>query len=219
MEDISQSEEIFFHLKVICEVVPVPIYWTDRHGVILGLNHLVLDALGISSRGYLLGKKIYEFHPPKIADHIVSHNEKVMHSGKTLTQEEWIKDFTTERIKYFSVVKTPLFDKNSKVIGMLGTAIEITSEKEVERLRIQEKTLIEQERLRKAINHAVSDIRSPIANLFMLTKHCNDLPEHARIALKQTAIGINDIAGNLLNALKTKEIFDHSKMKNENNFK
>lgn len=115
------SYSIFNHLEEIAEIIPIPMYWVDREGRVSGANSVILAALGLSFRD-VFGKKIHEFHPQDIADHIVAHNDQVMQLGKTLSQEEWIRDFKTGEVKYFSAVKTPLYDNESRVIGMLGTS-------------------------------------------------------------------------------------------------
>jgi signal transduction histidine kinase len=49
------------------------------------------------------------------------------------------------------------------------------------------------------------DIRSPLASLLMIIKSCNEIPETERVALREAAVSIGDIANNLLSKYRTKE--------------
>ncbi len=125
---------------MIAPILPTPIYWVDRDCVILGANELVLKAIGIKNENYF-GKSVYDIYPYKMADHIKKHNDKVIESGKILSQEEMIETVDTKEIKYYIAVKAPLRDDDGNIIGVVGTSIDITAEKEIERLKKRTKIL------------------------------------------------------------------------------
>lgn len=64
---------------------------------------------------------------------------------------------------------------------------------------------IEQEKFVKIANQVVHDVRSPLSSLLMIVKCCAEIPETYRIALREAAISIGDIANNLLNQYQSKE--------------
>jgi hypothetical protein len=54
-------------------------------------------------------------------------------------------------------------------------------------------------------NQVAHDIRSPLASLLMIVKSCTEIPEAYRIALREAATSIGDIANHLLNQYQKKE--------------
>lgn len=199
---MSKKPSILKYLDIVTPILPAPIYWEDVNSIILGGNGPVLKATGALVREAYVGKTLYELYPKEMADHIKEHNEEVMRTGEILTQEEVIEDMTTGKIKYFMAVKAPLRDDNGNIIGIVGTSVDITAEKEAERLRLENevhKNLAkEQEKFMKIANQVAHDIRSPLASLLMIVKSCTEIPEDDRVALREAAINIGDIANNLL---------------------
>lgn len=150
-----------------------------------------------------MGKSLYEFYPYEIADRIVQHNNEVMRSENVLSQEEVIADITTGEIKHFMAIKAPLRDDDENIIGIVGTSIEITAEKEAHRLRLenelQQITIQEKEKFIRVARKVAHDINSPLASLKMMMMSCGELPEMKRNILNQGINSILDIANNLLN--------------------
>jgi PAS domain S-box-containing protein len=209
----KDSYSIFNHLEEIAEIIPIPMYWIDREGRVSGANSVILAALGVSFSDVSM-KKIHEFHPKDIADHIVAHNDKVMELGKKLFQEEWIRDFKTGEVKYFTAVKTPLYDNEFRVIGMLGTSTEITAEKKLHLLQLEMKhqqiiqhevVLKEKEKLITLAHTVAHDISSPLSALNMMMHACGELKESKRLVIKRAIESILDIANNLLSSYRSDE--------------
>jgi signal transduction histidine kinase len=183
----------------------------DKSGVVLGINELCLKAIGTTRD--IIGKKPYAFYKKEIADHILEHNTEVIKREEILSQEEWIEDVTTKEVKCFSSVKAPLYDDEGRVIGIVGSSMEITAQKEAEQLRIKNEQLEFENKTHKLIvetqakfqqiaSQVAHDIRSPLASLLMLMKASEDIPEKERLAIRQAITTIEDIANNLLNQYK-----------------
>jgi PAS domain S-box-containing protein len=188
-------------LEQVAPILPTPLYWEDSNSVILGCNETALKVSGALIREAFIDKTPHELYPKEMADHIKQHNAEVMHTGKILSQEEMIRDITTGEIKYFTAVKAPLHDNDGNIIGIIGTSIDITEKKEAERLKFQA-----YEKFTNLANQVAHDIRSPLASLLMIVKSCTQIPEADRIALREAAVGIGDIANHLLNQYEKKEI-------------
>jgi PAS domain S-box-containing protein len=201
--------KILEDLQKIASIVPTPIYWEDVNSVILGVNEHIAKAIGLKTQEECIGKTLYDLYPKEMADHIKKHNEEVIRRGEVLSQEEMIKDITTGQIKYFAAVKAPLRDDEGNIIGIVGTSVEITAQKDAERLRLEnemhKKLAQEQEKFIKIANQVAHDIRSPLASLLMIIKSCTEIPESDRIALREASIGIGDIANHLLSQYQKKE--------------
>ncbi len=147
---MSKKQKILDDLNRVAQILPSPIYWEDTDSVILGANELVLQGTGAKIAANYVGKTLYEIYPKQMADHIKIHNEEVMRTRKILAQEESIKDISTGEVKHYIAVKSPLFDDDGTVIGLVGTSIDITDRKEKERLEIEiHKAAAERLRLEK----------------------------------------------------------------------
>jgi two-component sensor histidine kinase len=94
-------------------------------------------------------------------------------------------------------------------MGTYGFSIDITAQKEA-KLRKE----AQQERFSRIISQAAHDIRSPLAGMLMIVKSSSTLPLDIRLALKESANSINDIAENLLQnwrVTKDREIISEDK--------
>ncbi len=199
--------EIFDALELIAPVLPTLVYWHDKNGVVLGLNEICLKAMGSTMN--IIGKSPREFYPPETADLILNHNRKVIDTESILSQEEVINDITTGKTKYFLSVKSPLYDEEGTVIGVIGTSIDISAEKENELLKLENKKLeientfnnkliMEQNNFKKIIDQAVHDIRSPLASLLIIAKNASGLSQDVAEIIAKSTERISSIANDLL---------------------
>jgi PAS domain S-box-containing protein len=198
-EHLEKRVKLLEDLSKIASLIPTPIYWEDVNSVIMGANKSVIDEIGLQSLQDYVGKSLYELYPRDMAEHIKKHNEEVMRTGKIMSQEEKIRD-KFGNIKYYAAVKAPLRDDEGNIIGVVGASVDITKQKELENFKLQE-----QEKFTKIANQVAHDIRSPLASLLMIVKSCTQIPETDRIALREAALGIGDIANHLLSHYQKKE--------------
>lgn len=134
---MDKKTKILRYLEVVVQILPAPIYWEDLNGIIMGGNNAVLKAVGIPDIKEYIGKTPYDLYPAEIAEVLMTHSKMVIKTGKQVEFEESIKDFSTGKLKYFNAIKAPIYDDQHTIIGVIGTAIEITDKKEAENLRIQ----------------------------------------------------------------------------------
>ena len=198
---MTVHQKIFEDFARVTQLLPTPIYWLDINAKLLGANEHFYKSLGITPS--FNGANAYDVYPQEIAKHIIEHDLQVMRTGIASRQEEPTRDISTGKPRYFNAFKAPICDENDTVIGLVGTLIEITAEKEAQKLKLENEThqvqLQEQEKFTKIANQVAHDIRSPLASLLMIIKACTDIPEDERISLREAAISIDDIANNLLN--------------------
>ncbi len=201
--------DILNALHIVAPIFPAPMYWHDTEGIVLGINAQCLQSID-KSIGEVLGRTPYDFYPKEVADHIWQHSMQVIKSGETLSQEEYVYDTSGKCIGTYLAIKAPLYDEYGRVVGVLGTSINITAEKEAEQLKIEnekQRTLLEEEeKFTKLANQVAHDIRSPLASLLMIVKSCTQIPEDDRIALREAATSIGDIANHLLHQYQKNEI-------------
>ena len=158
--------KIFEALEIVAPTLPTPVYWHDTEGVVLGINSLCLKAIGATRD--IVGKNPHEFYPKEVADHVLSHNERVIKTGEILSQDEPMRDIATGEVKVFRSIKAPLYDDEGKIIGIIGSSIEVTAEKEAEKTLIMAKEAAEAANQAKTefVQNMQHDIRTPTSGLW-----------------------------------------------------
>lgn len=190
---INNHITILDALNLVAPILPTPIYWHDINGAVLGLNDSCLQTMGAPSRESIIGKTPYDFYPKETADMIWNHSKKVIATGETLSQEEAIHDITTGEYRAHLAIKSPLYDEYGKVIGVIGTSVNITAEKEAERLKLgyqaqkaeiekQQAVMEEQTKFRELIEEV-----SQILNKFKIS-NMND-----KLGISQPAISNGNV--------------------------
>ncbi|MDF2691586.1 MAG: Histidine kinase, partial [Gammaproteobacteria bacterium] len=152
-------------LENIVANLPAHIFWLDKDGVVLGCNILQARAAGVTSPNELIGKTMFDIYPKGEAQKLQAANLKVMESGQSLTIEE-PSAYLNGKKSVFLSKKIPLKSDNGEVIGLLGIAFDITSEKEAEQLRIEK--LAVEESLKAAQLMAASiahEMRTPLGTI------------------------------------------------------
>jgi signal transduction histidine kinase len=183
-------------LETIMDKLPCHVYWLDCDNIYLGCNDLQAERLGISSKEEIIGKTNYDLHTVKEADELNKINNIVMTTRTPYECEEASSIKATNSIvsNYLSR-KTPLFDINGKVIGLLGVSVDITDRKKAEELQTKLQLQQEINTIAKQVAH---DIRSPLAALAMLTQYLKNISEKERSLFKGIAANIEKIANDLL---------------------
>lgn len=196
-------------LNSILDTVAGNHWWKNLEGRYLGCNMAVAKLLGIEPRD-IIGKTDYELPWSEHADALLANDLEVIRTGRPIKDEEQLTA-KSGKILTFLVSKFPMKSREGEIIGTIGTSIDITAEKEATRLKLENEAqkiqIQEQEKFRKAADQVVHDIRSPLASLIMIIKSCqSNIPESARIALKEAATAIGDIANNLLSKYKKSDV-------------
>lgn len=194
-------------LDQILFYVPCPIFWKNLDGAFLGCNKLFLAVAGFNDYIELIGKTDAELPWKKYKNEYAEDDHFVITTGKIITRIESIPLY--DRIIISETTKSPLI-QDGQIIGVLGICLDITDRKEVERLKIENEAhrtqLEEQSKFQKIANQVAHDIRSPLSSLLMIVKSCSEIPEEYRIALREAAISIGDIANNLLARYQTPQM-------------
>ncbi len=184
-------EKYYNILELLFDTLPY-VYWKDKKGKYQGGNQNQAAGFGFRSPVEFIGKDIYEILDDRpSAEAIDVVDQQIMKEDKPLVFAERI--ITPNGERFYHSQKSPIHDQNGEVIGLLGFAMDITAVTQRE-----EKVKKERDRLLKIAAQVAHDIRSPAASLLMLARSCPEIPEKERIALREAAIRIQDIANNLL---------------------
>ena len=129
-------------LKSVINTVPVRIFWKDKESRYLGGNKLFAQDANLQDESHLIGKYDYDMPWRNEAELYRRLDKSVMDTGiAELNVEEPLTDKDGIR-RWVSTSKVPLTDGYGKIIGILGTYMDITNRKENEKnLKLQHDAL------------------------------------------------------------------------------
>ncbi|MGA3085475.1 MAG: PAS domain S-box protein [Thermodesulfobacteriota bacterium] len=121
-------------LRILVQTIPDLIWLKDKDGVYLSCNTMFERFFG-AREADIVGKTDYDFVDRELADSFREHDKKAMAAGKTTSNEEWITFADGGHRVFLDTIKTPMYDSQGMLIGMLGIGRDITDRRAVERIR------------------------------------------------------------------------------------
>ncbi|EGB16101.1 PAS/PAC sensor hybrid histidine kinase [Pseudodesulfovibrio mercurii] len=118
------------HLRTLMETMPELVWVKDEEGVFLFCNHRFERLYG-ASEAEIVGRTDYDFVDADLADFFRGHDLRAMNSGRPCINEEQVTYRDDGHVEYLETIKTPLFDDDGKLIGVLGVARDITERKRI----------------------------------------------------------------------------------------
>lgn len=97
----------------------------DAAGRVLFANPAYSSAMGVRM-GDITGKFLKDFAPPSMVDRILAMDGNVLNSGQYKESLETLTNSEND-VRCYAVVRNPLKDRAGQVIGVCGTATDITS--------------------------------------------------------------------------------------------
>ncbi|GHT90917.1 hypothetical protein FACS1894122_02340 [Alphaproteobacteria bacterium] len=200
-----RKEEIY--INNILKHVPGSIFWKDVDGVYLGCNQLEADLAGLKSPELIIGKTDYDLSWKCIADVLKKTDQRIM---QTEISEEIIETptFPDGRQMIMLTKKSPLYDENNKVIGIIGVSIDITDRKRAEELQVKNKIqkvrIQEQKDFATFTAQVLHDITSPLYTMEFIMKS-PDIQGRNHVILRDVITSIKNTVGALLGKYKEYE--------------
>lgn len=187
-------------LELFINAVPGYHWWKDLNGKYLGCNEAVAKLLGLNSVKDVVGKTDYELAWSESADIMTENDRKVIERGEIISGEEVVSTTDNTPLTFF-IVKMPLKNDLSEVIGTIGSSIDITDRKKMEKELHQAKIKSEAASNAKTefIANMSHDIRTPLSGVVGMSKIMEDKtsdPEE-----KQYAHWVNECGEQLLSLL------------------
>lgn len=134
-------------LRAFVEAVPGVVYAKDREGRMFVANHGVTELVGKLPEFYL-GKTDLEFLDHKgQAEAVMATDRRIMQSGRAETLEEEVS-FPDGRRAVWLSTKAPFRDAEGRVIGLIGSSLDITDRKNAEAALRQRTEELAEARLR-----------------------------------------------------------------------
>jgi len=185
--------------EILFNILPY-VFYKNISGVYVTVNTNQAKAFGFQQPSELIGKTIFEILEDKETAKLIDQvDNEVMQKGTTLVLEETIN--TPYGIKIFLTQKSPHYNEEGHITGMLGFATDITEFKEKQKrtdLELANQSLkVEHQKNLITLAHTVAhDISSPLSALNMMMHACDELKESKRIVIKRATESILDIANN-----------------------
>jgi PAS domain S-box-containing protein len=133
------NREIF--LRTLIETIPDLVWLKNPDGVYLACNRRVERFFNTKEKD-IVGKTDYDFISRQKADFFRKHDKAAIVKGKPVKNEEEVIYRNDGHKELLETIKTPMFDIQNQLIGVLGVARDITERKRIEReLRMNEARL------------------------------------------------------------------------------
>lgn len=116
------------HLRTLVKTIPDLIWLKDTNGVYLSCNALVERFLGARETD-IIGKTDYDFVDRELADFFRENDRKAMEAGKPTSNEEWVTYADDGHRAFLDTIKTPIYDSDGTLLGVLGIGRDITERK------------------------------------------------------------------------------------------
>ncbi|MBK9797474.1 MAG: PAS domain-containing protein [Holophagaceae bacterium] len=125
-------------LQTLIRAIPDLVWLKDPEGVYRSCNGAFERVYG-AREAEIVGKTDYDFVPKEVADLFRENDREAVASGGTRQQEEWFSPAGTQQPRCFETLKTPIYDQEGELIGVLGIGRDVTEQRQflAERSRLE----------------------------------------------------------------------------------
>ncbi len=125
-------------LRTLIETIPDLVWLKDSEGVYLGCNPSFESFFG-AKEAEIVGRTDYDFVSKELADFFREHDRKAVLAGRPSLNEEWLTFAATGYHGLFETIKTPMYDAEGNLLGVLGISRDISERtRAYELLRLSE---------------------------------------------------------------------------------
>lgn len=127
-EKLVESES---RLQALIHAIPDLVWLKSPEGIYLACNQRFESHFGAQEKD-IVGKTDYDFVDLEMADAFREGDRLAMQSGKPNSREEWAVFVSDGHRELLETTKTPVYDANHNLIGVLGIGHDITKRKVAE---------------------------------------------------------------------------------------
>lgn len=114
--------------RQLLDSVPDPAWLRDRNGIFVAVNAAYLRFCG-KSRAEVIGKKVDDVWPAKMAAIFGARDEQILASGEAI-RAEGSHPMAGGKMRHYEYELTPLYDKSGDISGVAGFARDVTERQE-----------------------------------------------------------------------------------------
>jgi len=119
---LQEQSSLLYRLM---NTLPDLVWMKDPSGVFISCNKRFEEFLGAAECD-IVGKTDYEFVHAELADAFRHHDQRAMDLGDSVKNEEWIQFAGDGHRELIETIKTPVFDDQERLLGVLGVGRNIT---------------------------------------------------------------------------------------------
>ena len=209
-ESEIQSRNNSLLLQNILEHFPGAVFWKDTHLLYLGCNTAFSDAAGLTNPNEIVGKSDYDLPLTAVEASLYQENERhIIESGEARLHTIELQYRADGQVVWFDTCKVPIRNNQGTVIGLLGTAFDITGRKQAEEERTQFEQQFHQAQkleslgiLAGGIAHDFNNILTVIIGQCYMARE-DIIPEHEYIAAFQKIESAGNRAADLCRQMLT----------------
>lgn len=143
LEELARERAL---LKTLIRTIPDLVWLKDPKGVYLTCNPRFERFFG-SKEEEILGKTDYDFMPADLADFFRTKDREAVAAGRSQINEEWVTYVDDGHRELLETIKTPMYDAQGTLIGVLGVARDITGFRQA-----QQELVLHRNRLRNMLD-------------------------------------------------------------------
>lgn len=151
-------------LKSMLNGIPDPVWIKDPNGYYLSCNQRFCQLFGTTERN-IVGKTDYDFVSKEVAEFFIMNDRAAIKRGLPTMNEETLVFANDGHTETVETVKTPVYDYDGNLVGILGIARDIT-----ERKAVEEALLRLNETLEKRVQERTNKLRKMTERLMLATK-------------------------------------------------
>lgn len=147
--------------RILIETIPDLIWLKDVAGVYLLCNKRFEQFFG-AREADIVGKTDYDFVSRELADFFREHDRRAMEAGRPSSNVEWITLDSDGHRALLNTIKTPMYDADGKLLGVLGIGRDITEHHKLEEQLLHSQKMESIGTLAGGIAHDFNNILSAI---------------------------------------------------------
>jgi PAS domain S-box-containing protein len=112
-------------LQTLIHAIPDLVWLKDPTGVYLSCNGAFEQVFG-AKEAEIVGKTDYDLVSREEAEAFRENDQQAVAAGGTRQQEEWVTLAATHQVRRFETLKTPIYDSQGGLVGVLGIGRDVT---------------------------------------------------------------------------------------------
>lgn len=149
--DEREKTELALHgertkLRTLINSIPDLVWAQDPHGVYMACNP-VFERLYGAPEAEIIGKTDYDFVEKDLADFFSENDRRSIEAGRPVANEEWLRFAGGGYCGLFETIKTPMYDSQGALLGILGIGRDVTES------RRNQRALLERVKEQKCLYH------------------------------------------------------------------